>query len=300
MCKVAMVSKITEKNRDDVWVFMQLLGQVISAGNNDGLGYAAIDKNGKIFGEKWLINETAFQDLSRIKDINSSKMERIYNCFGDEVKRDDAQAIILHTRAATCGRCIQNTHPFVDDNADPTVAIIHNGMIYNEKQFPRKYSTCDSEVLAHLYKSNDVAADLGNLNKFTKELEGWYTVLCLSKTPSGKLVMDAFTDNGRLGSFYIKELDTRIWSSWSHDVKNVANSLGLTAVDEMDLKAETALRIDVMTGKPIVHQLIKTLDRNLTPKYGPSMWDNVSVMEGNLDDAEFRERWFSKRWPLGD
>ncbi len=98
MCKVAGVTKITDNNREDVWVFMQLLGELISQGNDDGLGYAAFDKGGNIFGEKWLINKTAFKDLSQIKKMNAEKMKNIYTFFGDTVLRDQAQAIILRQR----------------------------------------------------------------------------------------------------------------------------------------------------------------------------------------------------------
>jgi hypothetical protein len=301
------VTKITDKNRKDVWVFMELLGQLMSPGNNSGLGYAAIDKKGKIFGEKWTVNEAAFKDLTKIKDINSEKMEKLYGFFGDKVDKDDAQAIILHTRAATQGAvCVKNTHPFIDDEADPTCAIIHNGWIHNEQKFTRKYSTCDSEVLAHLYNENKVADDIGNLNKFTKLLDGWYTVLALSQEPGGRLVMDAFTDNGRLGSYFIQELDTRIWSSSSFDVLQIAKVLGLTAVDELKLNADTATRFDVLTGEEIAHVKIAT-SSSIPVRVYPALsdwdhWENVTVMEGNLDDDEFRRRYFGNKFHsyLGD
>lgn len=303
MCKVAGVTKITDKNRNDVWVFMELLGQLMSPGNNDGLGYAAFDKAGKLFGEKWLINESAFKDLSQIKGMNSEKMAKIYSYFGGVVKRDEVQSIILHTRAATCTKSITNTHPFIDDETKPSVAIIHNGWVYNDTEFTRKYSTCDSEVLAHLYYENKVASDLSNVNKFTPKIEGWYTVLALSQTPEGRLIMDAYSDNGRLGSYFIKELDTRIWSSSASDVKQIADALGLTAVSLEQMKANTAMRFDVLTGEQIAFTTVSSKPR-MPVRYTREdlafweEWDNLQVMEGNLDDEEFRKRYFGKA--LGD
>lgn len=297
MCKVAMVSKITDKNRSDVWVFMEFLGQLMSPGNNDGLGYAAVNSKGKIFGEKWLINESAFKDLTKIPNIDSDKLAKIYSYFGDEVDKDDAQAIILHTRAATCTKGIKNTHPFINDEASPDVAIIHNGWVHNEKKFTRKYSTCDSEVLAHLYQENGVASDLGNLNKFLKKIEGWYTVLALSTEPSGRLVMDAFSDNGRLASYYIQELDTRIYSSSGHDVWQIARALGLTAVDLKQMSADTAFRIDVLTGEQLAFARLETatsIPVRVTPAANVSWegWENIKIMEGSIDDEEFHSRYF--------
>lgn len=293
MCKVALAAKINDSNRNDVWVFMQMLGQLISFGNNDGLGYAAFDEKGNIFGERWLFNDSAFKDLSQVPGITAEKMAKIYNFFGDKVVRDEAQAIILHTRAATCGKGIANTHPFIDDEDEPKVAIIHNGMIYNEKKFPRKYSTCDSEVLAHLYTENKVSSDLINVNKFTKDLEGWYTVLSLSKDDNGQMIVDAYSDTGRLGSYFIKELDTRIYSSNASDVLEVAKKLGLTATDEDKMDADTAMRLDALTGEQIAHIKIEgstSVPVKIYPGWEWEGWGEVITMEGNLDDEEFRKR----------
>lgn len=297
MCKVAGVTKITDENRNDVWVFMQLLGELISAGNDDGLGYAAFDDQGNLFGEKWLINKTAFKDLSQIPGINATKMAHIYSFFGDKVQRDRAQAIILHTRAATCGKGIKNTHPFVNNEDKPDVAIIHNGMIYNENKFTRKYSTCDSEVLAHLYDENKVYKTLSNLNDFTDKMTGWFTVLALAKDSKGTMIMDAFSDSGRLGSYFIKEFDTRIYSSNAEDVYRVAKSLGLTATEPMKMDADTSFRLNVLTGEAIEHVKIKTGGAVTT--YASGYWDGwaeVISMEGNLSDEEFKKKWFSQGW----
>lgn len=296
MCKVAGVTKVTDKNRNDVWVFMQLLGELMSPGNDDGLGYAAITSKGKIFGERWLINQTAFKDLTQIKGINAAKLEKIYAYFGDKVARDDAQAIILHTRAATCGKGIENTHPFIDDQDDPNVAIIHNGMIYNHMDFSKKYSTCDSEVIAHLYKEAKMNTDLSKLNDFSKKMEGWYTVLALTNDNTGKMVMDAFSDSGRLGSYFIPELDTRVWSTQADDVMRVAKTLGLSAIQPLQIKEDTAFRLDVLTGEQIAFTKFETKPRvGYGIDSGWEGWANVTTMDGNLDDKAFVARWFGNR-----
>lgn len=300
MCKVAMVGKVDDQNRSDVWVFMQLLGELMSEGNTDGLGYAAFDKQGNIFGEKWLINKMAFKDLTLGKSFNMVKTDRIYQNFGNVV-RDEAQGIILHTRMATCERGIQNTHPFVDNIDKPTIAIIHNGMIWNDQMFKKKYSTCDSEVIAHLYKENEVPLDLTNLNKFTTKMNGWYTVLTLAKDANGTLVMDAFSDTGRLGSYYIRELGTRVYSTRADDVYKVAKELGMTPASKEEMNRNTAFRINVLTGEQITHTTFKNQDTYSDYNYeGNPNWDNVITMTGNLSDDDFRERFFKRGSYSGD
>jgi hypothetical protein len=296
MCKVLCIPKINDENRADAWVFAQLLGELMALGNKDGLGYAGCDKDGNIFGEKWLHPDIAFKDLTQIHGINSSKLEKIYSYFGDKVVKDETQAILLHTRAATCGGGIENAHPFINDTDKPEVAIIHNGMIYNDFDFKRKYSTCDSEVLAHLYHEHKVSTDLSKLNEFSEKLQGWFTVLALSKDKDNRMVIDAFSDNGRLGSYFVKELNTRVYSTYADDIFRVAKGLGWTVSDPQTMKSDTAFRIDVATGEEIQH--VKLVSHKVQVRvypasqyWGPSA-NNVTVMEGNLSDEEFRQRFW--------
>jgi hypothetical protein len=173
-------------------------------------------------------------------------------------------------------------------------------MIYNHDKFPSKYSTCDSEVIAHLYKANNVKTSIGHLNKFSSEMEGWFTVLALSKDDTGRMIMDAFSDSGRLGSYFIKELGARVYSTYAEDVAKVAYSLGLTAVDRDQIDADTAFRLDVLTGEQIEFTKIKTSSNIPVKVYsgdGWESWANVTTMEGNMSDEDFRKRFFAGgRW----
>jgi Glutamine amidotransferase domain len=289
VCKVAGITKVTDKNRDDVWLFMMALGELMSRGNGDGLGYAAFDKSGKIFGERWLMNKTAFTDMSGVRNLTAEKMNKIYNYFGDKVLRDEAQAIILHTRAATCGRGILNTHPFINDIDKPTSAIIHNGIIANHDALVKKYSSCDSEVIVHLYEEMKVAAKFENIREVMQGLLGWFTVACLATDETNRMVMDIFSDAPRLAGFFIPELDTRIYSTQADDIVRAAESLGMTYKEPFVIKANTAFRVDVLTGQVI--------DKVKGAEYSYEQFlrdSGVVLEEGNFDDAEFREAFFGR------
>lgn len=251
MCRIAGVARINDENRKDVWKFMKLLGKYMTRGNNDGLGYAAFDKNGKIFGERWLNNSTAFTDLSQIKGMNSHIASKVYSSIGDEVKRDEAQAIILHTRFATCEKGIKNTHPFVNDEDSPTSVIIHNGVIANHEELLKKYSTCDSEVIVHLYEQLKVVDNIQKLQDVMDQLQGWFTVLGLSTQKDGRLIMDAFTDMPRLASAFIPQLQTRIYSTAGYDIASTAKDLGFTCIDPKSIYPNSGFRVDVVTGELI-------------------------------------------------
>lgn len=290
MCKVAGVTKVTDKNRDEVWVFMMMLGDLMSKFNNDGIGYAAFDKKGNLFGERWLNNDHAFLDLSKsIENMTPERMKKMYSNFGN-VLREEAQGIILHTRAATCGKGIANTHPFVNNEEAPEMAIIHNGIIHNHMDLEKKFSTCDSEVIVHLFDKHGVKANLVNINRVTERMYGWYTVLSLSKDGNGTMHMDAFTDSPRLSSYFIPELDTRVYSTYEGDIAEVAHKLGYTIKDGRTMKHNTAQRIDVLTGE--VTERVKCVEMTEQPKRKNYGAQEVVWMEGDFADDDFVKAFF--------
>lgn len=288
MCKIASVPKVTDKNRDDVWLFMMTLGDLMSSHNKDGLGYAAFNKNGDLFGERWLVNKTAFTDMSQVKNLTADKMNKVYNFFGDKVLRDEAQAIILHTRMATCEYGLRNVHPFINDIDNPKTAIIHNGMIGNDSALTKKYSTCDSEVIVHLYEDMKVSSKFENIKDVMTGLFGWFTVLALSKDDDGQMVMDAFTDSPRLASYYIPELETRVYSTQAGDIAKAAKMLGMTCKDLFTMSPYTAHRISVLTGEVLDKQRVKE------PDYYNFLQDHIYIEEGNYDEEQFVNTYFRR------
>ncbi len=287
MCKVMGIAKINDSNRDNCWAMAIALGDIMSRTQRDGLGYAAFDKSGRIFGERWLENKLAFTDFSVNSKLTPAKIEKVYNFFGEAVLRQEAQAIILHGRMATCGRGLVNTHPFIDNLDKPNTAIIHNGIIANDDEHEKKFSTCDSEVLVHLYEKFRVAEKLDNIKKLAAELIGWFTVLNLTTEPEGRMVMDIYTDAPRLNSYFVKELDTRVYSTSAMDIEEAAEILGFTISDRQTVKSNLAYRIDVLTGEVIEEtKIIGHVEKN------------ILLIEGTADDEKFRTN-FLKR-PITD
>ena len=250
MCKVAGVNGVNDENREAVWEFMQELGSRISVGNPHGLGYSAVDKNGDIFGEKWLHNADAFRDPSNMRNLNfyGTKVKDSYSFFGKKVKRDEARSIILHTRAATCDINIDNVHPFYDNKEDPEVVLIHNGAITNDDTLTKIHSTCDSEVIVHEYLKENCVKDLNNIQKVADSIHGWYTCLVLAKDENGKPFMDIFSENGRLATYFVKELNCRIYSSVAHDIKETCEFFGYSYTDGFKFLSDSMRRLDIDNG----------------------------------------------------
>lgn len=283
MCKVAGVAGITDKNRDDVWLMMIALGDLMSRGNNDGIGYAAFDRNNNIFGERWLKNNTWFTDLSRDKRIRKELLNNIYNFFGDRVDRENVKSIILHTRASTNTISMENTHPFVDDIDNPTAALIHNGIIHNDEMFKKKYSTCDSEVILTEYLKAEAFQNATKISNFTKKLEGWYTCMVLAKDADEKPIIDVFTDNGRLASFWIPKLKVRIYASESADIVRAAATLGIKVEKMQRMEPNTFMRINADTGEVFQEGELENRKRG----------GRVVHASGSLDDPDFIKNFLS-------
>jgi hypothetical protein len=73
----------------------------------------------------------------------------------------------------------------------------------------------------------------------------------------------------------------------------------MTAVNREQLAANQAFRVDILTGNTI--EVIKFKSREELPVYKGSdpYWDNILLMDGNLDDEAFRLEWFKRtsgRW----
>lgn len=263
MCKVFLMSGIKPETVDKAWAFAQEIGKRMSVSNTDGLGYAAITKEGKLFGERWLKNRDAFgaeyEDLtpldtelfnnlgdaleSSMKEYSNAKGD--YNTFGDVVP-GEMVALTLHTRMATSAKGMHNTHPFVQDN----VSLIHNGVIRNPELYGMKNSTCDSESILQGYLTEDVLTDPANISKIADKLEGYYACGVLANSSSGP-VLDLFRNGARLYAAFIKELDTYVISTEDDDIKNTARYLGYTMGEVYKINEGKFIRINAITHKTI-------------------------------------------------
>jgi len=240
MCKVAAVAGIHPDKIGQTRLFMEFLGVAMSKFNCHGLGYAAFDSNGQLFGERWFNNNDAFRDVT---DIPNSKTKiKDNNSFG-VVKRDNIKSMILHTRMATCARSMDNLHPFVNDKSNPSI-------ISNHPDLLKKYSTCDSEVIVHQYDKYNVRKNIKNIQDAADKLFGWYTCCTLAKDENDRPILDIFTDSGyRLNSGFVKELGCTIFSTDIKDIKRICKLFKYKLTDKTKYNKGDILRLDSSTGE---------------------------------------------------
>lgn len=274
MCKVMMIAGIKNKHRDNAIKFTKQISMFMSKHNDHGLGYAATDSKGNIFGERWLYNETAWENnapkdssAERILNAFPNATDAIsitqpfeYNSFG-KVKLNDVTSIMLHTRFATSAKGMNNTHPFVTTNNK--TALIHNGIISNDSDFKLTLSTCDSESILVSYLNNDVKKDITLIQQTANELEGYYACGILTTDNNDVNIMDIFRANGaRLSMCYVYELDTFVFSTDEADIKATCSILEFTRDEIYTVKDETIIRINAITG-----DMIDTYHFRAAPRY---------------------------------
>jgi len=286
---------------------MAAMGDIMSRQNDDGIGYAALDKAGNLFGERWLFNQEAFDNhkfthtkgrkIDKTK-INRSKMMlgsfveledetdipsfEKYGTFGE--LSDEVSAVILHARRATNLVCFENTHPFVDEINN--TAVIHNGVITNVEVSDNIRSTCDSERILNMYLKHKIAANPLNMQAMIDELKGWFACGILSKDKDNRWIMDIFRNSqANLGCAFVKELDAMVFATDINDVRAVCHALNLTIVSKSKsaVKDDMLLRIEAMTGKPL-----------MTFKYKHNNWHYNNNQysfkhEANTSDDAYKE-----------
>jgi hypothetical protein len=246
MCKVMIMTNITDKTRDKAIKFIKEMGEKISVGNNDGLGYAAIDENDNLFAERWFKNSNAFKKPIDSPFLNAVSFKPIEYSSHGMVNLNEIAAITLHTRMATCEKSLKNIHPFIKDD----VALIHNGVIRNPEVYKPTISTCDSESLLNGYLEHKVMDNPSLVESMVDPLTGYWASAVFAKV-NGKYILDIFKHSANLSAVYVYDLETWVFSTNHHDIETVCSKLGFKHSEAGDVGKNVLIRLNPMTGEVI-------------------------------------------------
>lgn len=274
MCKILVMPSITPETEDNAQKFMKAMAKKMTPGNNDGLGYAAFDGEGNMFGERWLRNYEAFREREEVTEFdkwliehhrNFVNKEDKYNRFG-VIKENNWRSAVLHTRYATSGKAFIQTHPHVYKDT----ALIHNGIVATSKS-DKLRSGCDSEKILNLYLKHNVANNISNIKKVTMSLDGYFACAVLAKTKDGMPILDVFKESvSSLHAAFIKELGTMVFSTSATDLKEVCKDLHFTIVSFYNVKDNRLIRFNALTGTVIGMRKFKVKEsRKHYGHYGP-------------------------------
>ena len=94
------------------------MGDLMSPGNYDGIGYTAVDPKGEIFGERWLFNEEAFKQRKE----KFTKPRKIDKEKTKDKERRDSQLYYLRLTVGTA--------------LSSLIIMLINGVVYFVKILP--------------------------------------------------------------------------------------------------------------------------------------------------------------------
>lgn len=255
MCKIYLASGINDTNRAGHKKLYEAMAKVMSKeySHRDGLGYAAVDNEGNLFGERWLENSEAFEKRTPITDRERMFMKNFkgfidkkekYNSFGT-VNLDKVTALTLHTRLATSGKEFKNTHPFVENDT----SVIHNGVISNWKDLRVEQSTCDSEAILTQYVDNEVGIDIEKFREVAKNLSGYYACGIFSRDVEHNRVLDVVKSaSAQLVAAYIPELDSMVFTSLADQIQEGCKQADLVIDGLFTVNPSSIIRINPITG----------------------------------------------------
>lgn len=276
MCRVFMIPHIKPGNLEKTQEFVTKMATELSYHEPDGVGYASITRDGRIFGEKWVNKSDAFkihsnpdpdQIVLRMQNTfgNAAVFKTqpkvqgtVYGQFGDLKLREEATAVILHARKKTIGDlCVENTHPFFyygdpDTDGDMDTALIHNGSIANHAALTKHTSTCDSETILNEYIGLSMNYNPWGISDLAKTLYGEYAVGVLSSTYDNDQmfpILDVFKSGKELFVGWIPELETYAFCTSDFNMNSGARSCGLTVEHMMEVKDGAYLRFNCLTGE---------------------------------------------------
>jgi glucosamine 6-phosphate synthetase-like amidotransferase/phosphosugar isomerase protein len=202
---------------------------------------------------------------------------------------------------ATCGKGIENTHPFVQGET----ALIHNGVINNAHMLKNVTSTCDSETILNEYIDRDVAGNPDSIQGVADALRGYYACGVVTKA-NGRQVVDIFKDaRANLVVGYVKALGAYVYCTTEEILRKTARACGMTVGSVSRVNAGYHIRIDAVTGEVLFAKRFKSEQPSIVPSFshdelaaynGRYGIGNDGLVEGSElnDDAEFQDEVYQR------
>lgn len=298
MCKLMIIPSIKVDKQELAWTLAQTITPHLVSHDRDGFGYMSLTDKG-LSGERWLNVDHAWIMRDAEKQVQdllgpAADASLSYSAFGRQGKT--LHSLALHSRMATCGVDMSNTHPHV--SPDLSVGIVHNGVISNATDFGLKYSTCDSEAFLSIYtdKAYSLNESLEPMFEASEILSGWYAAAAFHKLKNGTWAVDVFRDNrAPLYAAYVTEIDAVVMVTKMEHLEAALEELAWAPVTFSKMRDRSAVRIDPLTGKLMQYQALSDCVLHKTVKAPAELpnyhrgWNDRYGYEHDDDAPSYRE-----------
>lgn len=307
MCKIMIIPGC--KTGKKLMEFSHAAFPHLTEQDNDAFGYVAVAKSTGMFGERWTSMADVFkshtsyskQDLGLLHALSGQldvpRKNNTHNTFGQ--KASDVHTIMLHGRYATCGKGLENAHPFVSKVEGVKHAMIHNGVISNSLALNlNRTSTCDSEVILNLYTDNNVATDASRIQTVADSLQGWYAAGVISEQDD-RFILDVFRDaQAPLYVAWVTELDTMVFCTSEEIIRKTCKDVDMHHGNIFKVASETLTRIDCESGK-ILDKTTFVSGLASAARYADDWERDLALLEANteqsdMDVIEYLDSWKKK------
>ena len=217
MCKILILTAHNPKQLASIvtraWCYFN------ASGESDGFGACWITEDGKLAYVKSRRPHISKNVPSWVDSFSSSKLLN---------KPSNGGHLLIHGRKATCGICLDNTHPMLSQCE--THALIHNGVVHSDT-IKNITSSCDSELLLNAMLEQGLAG--------LKEITGYFAFGMLSR---GRLTV---VKDNTASLFHAKTSRGHAFGTTTH-----ACSL-VTQEPALPMKDNIAITFDSHARKPI-------------------------------------------------
>lgn len=312
MCRNLFIIGVKEDKQKHLIDFMDAAYPFLTQNNDDGVGYAAITKEG-IYGERWVnVNEflrnrnlhLASEGHRHLSGFFKDKLAVVqgsdrYSLFAEKTTatKSPMMSVIMHARAATNKVCIENTHPFYREG----VAMTHNGVIANDNELTKLYSTCDSEVILNSYVENKVNKDPDNIKNVSNDLRGGYACGILSHNENNRPIIDIFRNYPMLYATYVAQLEALVICTSLDVIDKTLEELKWDRCESLTISSEKMIRLDAETGEFISKHAFenKTYSSGNNgsggQRYYPGSYGGHHHTNDDLDDVVYLNRYKSMK-----
>lgn len=254
MCKIFAVAGLNAESAPKAMALLKRATPALTANDKDGFGYSTFARETGLWVERWLTPKYAWRlrngpQVSKRLNGMITPLTSLHSTVGREPKEETITSLIAHSRMATCGVSMSNTHPFVGKTDIGKFALIHNGVVYGNLDL-RGSDNCDSVGILNEYLRRDVPSFPANIAEVAEHLSGSFACAVLAHAKQDvPPYMDIFRNSGsQLHAIEVEDIGI-VFCTSDTIVCDAAVSLGFNILNIATVDTGRLIRLDAVSGE---------------------------------------------------
>jgi predicted glutamine amidotransferase len=284
MCKILGFTNM--KNIAMTSSLLKTISKHMIPSEKDGFGYSVMDKNGKVWGEKFsdvkMIEMRIAGGTRELPDEINPIIQTYYTSWGDYKKSNNLFGI-FHSRNGTSETSVENTHPFISD--DNNIHLIHNGVVDERVKKVEKLckSSCDSEILLRTYETK-------GLDGIQNNVTGWYAFMTLLAATKELLIVK--DDHANLYVTWLPRFESYMFCTTPEIIEKICKDREwrYTRIEPVKDLIAITFQPKVSKKQEYKHETIKKAEEKTESYSYSSYWKRKTKKEKVLPFAKKEEK----------